>query len=178
MRELLILLIIGLSLSIDTFSVSSVIGVTNLEKKKILLTSIIVGLFHFLMPLLGLSVSNILTSKININTNILLGVILLLISLQMFIEYMKPSNKEMFLNSFGLFLFAFGVSLDSFSVGLGIKAVTNKVILASTIFTICSFSLTYLGLYLGKYINKLFKNYSYLFGTIVLLILSIYFLCK
>ena len=30
----------------------------------------------------------------------------------------------------------------------------------------------------GKYINKIFKNYSYMLGTILLFILGIYFICK
>lgn len=178
MKQLLILLIIGVSLSIDAFSVSTVIGLTNPSVKKCTITSIIVGIFHFFMPLLGVFLSDIINNIISINTDLLLGLILLLISLQMFIEYKKPSEKEISLSKTGIFLFAFGVSLDSFSVGLGLKAITNNLILSSTIFMICSFSFTFLGLTLGKYINKLLKTYSYLLGTILLFILGICFLCK
>ena len=98
MKELLLLLIIGISLSIDAFSVSTVIGMYNPSTKKSFITSLTVGLFHFIMPIIGLIISNILTSKININTNILFGIILLLLSLQMFIEYIKPTNNEITLS--------------------------------------------------------------------------------
>lgn len=178
MKELLLLLIIGISLSIDAFSVSTVIGMYNPSTKKSFITSLTVGLFHFIMPIIGLIISNILTSKTNINTNILFGTILLLLSLQMFIEYIKPTNNEITLSKKSIFLFAFGVSLDSMGVGLGLKAITDNILLSSTIFSICSFSFTFFGLTLGKYINKIFKNYSYMLGTILLFILGIYFICK
>ena len=178
MKELLILLILGITLSIDAFSISTIIGMTSIKREKILFTSIIVGLFHFFMPLLGLLLEYIISTKININTNVLLGIILFLISIQMFIEYIKPSKKEFKISNTGTLLFAFGVSLDSFSIGLGIKAITDNIFLASTIFTLCSFSFTYLGLTIGKYISEKFNKYSYFIGTIILFLLSIYFLFK
>lgn len=178
MKELLILLIIGICLSIDAFSISTVIGIYNLPTKKIIKTSITVGIFHFIMPIIGVILSYQITKYLSIQTDLILGLILLLISLQMFIEYIKPSNKEITLNKFGILLFAFGVSLDSFSVGLGLRAITNNLLLSSTVFSVVSFSFTFLGLTIGKYINKVLKKYSYLLGTIFLFILGIIFLCK
>ena len=178
MKQLLLLLIIGVSLSVDAFSVSTCLGIYNLSLKKIINISTAVGIFHFIMPLLGFILSNQILKYLSINANLVLGIILTLISLQMFIEYVKPSEKEISLTKTGIFLFGFGVSLDSFSIGLGLKAITNNLILSSTIFMICSFSFTFLGLTLGKYINKLLKTYSFLFGTILLFILGLCFLCK
>ena len=178
MKELLILLMIGISLSIDAFSVSACIGMYNLSIKKTLNTSFTVGLFHFIMPILGVLISSLINKIVLVNSNMILGIILTLLSLQLFIEYLKPTNKKITLSFIGIILFAFGVSLDSFSVGLGLSAITNKLLLASTIFTICSFSFTFLGLTIGKYINKVFKKYSYLVGTIILFGLGIMFLCK
>jgi len=178
MKELLILLIIGISLSIDAFSISTCIGMYQLEKNKIFNTSLTVGLFHFIMPLLGYIISNQITKFLLIQSDFILGVILILISLQMFIEYIKPSKKDINLNKSGILIFALGVSLDSFSIGLGLNAITNNLLLASTIFSLCSFSFTFLGLSLGKYISKMLKKYSYLIGTIFLFIIGIIFLCK
>ena len=178
MKELLILLIIGTCLSIDAFSISTVIGIYNPSIKKILSASITVGIFHFIMPLLGYIISYQLNKILPINTDLILGIILILISLQMCIEYIKPSKKEITLNKLGIILFAFGVSLDSFSVGLGIKAITENLFLASTIFSLVSFSFTFLGLTLGKYINKFLKKYSYLIGTIFLFTIGLIFLLK
>ena len=178
MKELILLLFIGTSLSIDAFSISTCIGMTNIKKNKILKSSLTVGLFHFIMPLLGVITSSFIIKYLNINTNLILGIILIMISLQMFIEYIKPSNKDIKLTNIGIILFAFGVSLDSYSVGLGLLAITDNLLLSSTIFSICSFSFTFLGLTLGKYINDKLNKYSYLLGTIILFILGITFICK
>ncbi len=178
MSELLILFFIGLSLSIDTFSVSTCIGIYNLSLKKIFNTSLTVAIFHFIMPLIGVIISSYLEKILNIDLDFILGIILILIALQMFIEYINPSNKDIKLNIWGTIIFAIGVSLDSFSVGLGLKAITYNYFLSSTIFSICSFTLTFIGLSIGKYLNKVFKKYSYLIGALFLLILGIIFIIK
>ena len=178
MKELLILLIIGISLSIDAFSVSTCLGMYDISLKKTLKISLTVGLFHFIMPVLGVIVSYQLHKILLINSNIILGLILLLLALQQFIEYINPTKKEIKINNTGTLLFALGVSLDSFSIGLGMSAITDNLLLASTIFTVCSFSFTFLGLTIGKYINKLLKKNSYLIGTILLTMLAITFLIK
>lgn len=178
MKELLILLIIGACLSIDAFSISTVLGMYNLNIKKTFISSLTVGIFHFIMPLIGVIVSFQITKILSIETDLILGIILLLISLQMFIEYIKPSNKEISLNKFGIILFALGVSLDSFSVGIGLNAITDNLLLSSSVFSIVSFSFTFLGFTIGKYINKVLKKYSYLLGTLLLFILGLVFLFK
>lgn len=178
MKELLILLMIGISLSIDAFSVSTCIGMCNLTFKKTLNTSMLIGLFHFIMPLIGVFISYQIKRILLIDSDIILGIILLLLSLQLFIEYLKPSNKEITLNKYGALFFALGVSIDSFTIGLGLSAITDNLLLSSTIFSLCSFSFTFLGLTLGRYINMLFKKYSYLIGTLVLFVLGMIFLLK
>lgn len=178
MKELLILLIIGFSLSIDAFSVSTVIGLSNPPIKKSLFISLLVGIFHFIMPILGVLLSRKILYFVNINMDFLLGIILLIIALQMFIEYIKPSKKEFMINKLSVFLFSFGVSLDSFTLGIGLKAITNNILLACFVFSITSLSFTFLGLTIGKYINKILKKYSYLAGTLVLFILGILFFLK
>ena len=66
MKELLILLIIGVCLSIDAFSVSTVIGMYDLSIKKTLKASITVGIFHFVMPLIAVILSNEITKFLSI----------------------------------------------------------------------------------------------------------------
>ena len=61
--ELLILFTIAVSLSMDAFSLSLAYGTLNLEKKDINNLSLIVGIYHFFMPLLGLFIGNIVLKK-------------------------------------------------------------------------------------------------------------------
>ena len=66
------------------------------ERRKILL-SIIVGLYHFIMPLIGLSIGLFVTNKIIINTNILVGIILSLIAIETdYIKFQRKKKKNFF----------------------------------------------------------------------------------
>ena len=75
------------------FEIMKHIKAVNPSIKKILSASITVGIFHFIMPLFGYIISYQLNKILPINTDLILGIILILISLQMCIEYIKPSKK-------------------------------------------------------------------------------------
>lgn len=178
MEEIIILLIIAIGLSMDAFSLALGYGTIGLKNKDNLKVSIFVGIFHFFMPLIGLFIGLFITTKLHINPHFIMGTVLLFIALEMFIEMLKNEQKGLNLKVIYLLLFALSVSLDSFSTGIGLEAITNNYYLASTIFSIISFSFTYLGLILGKYISRIFGNYAKILGIILLSIIGIVNLCQ
>lgn len=178
MEEIIILLIIAIGLSMDAFSLALGYGTIGLKNKDNLKVSIFVGIFHFFMPLIGLYIGIFITTKLHINPHFIMGVTLLFIALEMFLDMLKKDQKELNLKFIYLILFALSVSLDSFSTGMGLEAITNKYYLASTIFSIVSFCITYLGLILGKYISSIFGNYAKILGIILLSIIGIVNLCQ
>lgn len=175
MKELVSILMIGISLSMDTFSLSLSLGAMT-NSKRINIIPLVVGLFHFFMPLLG----NILGIKIiaifNLTSHILLGFILIALAINIAIHYFKEEEINFNLNLIGIILFALSVSFDSFTVGLGITAITNKYIIASIIFAICSAAFTYLGLVIGKYSSKLIGKSANMIGIIILFVLGLFHL--
>ena len=171
--QILSILLIGIALSMDTFSLSLSLGTFNITNKQALKLSIIVGIMHFFMPILGMLLGEKLISLFELQCDFLLGVILLFIAIQMIIDLIKHEENSFNLNILGMFLFALGVSLDSFSVGLGIKAITENINLATSIFAICSFIFTFTGILIGKFANKFIGTYASIFGVIILLILGI-----
>lgn len=175
--EIITLIIIGLSLSIDAFSLSLAYGLLNIPKKTIISTSIIVGIFHFIMPILGMLLGNIITDTLNLDSKYILLTILILILIEM-IKSLKEENKEHELNIINMLIFAFLVSFDSFTLGIGIKYLTSNIFLASTIFMILSSLFTFLGFILGKYLTKKATYKIKLIGIILLLVVIMYFLCK
>lgn len=177
MKEIIAIFVIAVALSMDTFSLSLGIGTCNLSKKRMLLFSIIVGFMHFLMPLIGNAIGNKIISIFTINSNFLLGMILLYLALTMLIDLLKNEEKETDLKLINMFLFAFGVSIDSFSTGLGLQAITNNSIMAVMIFSITSFSFTYIGLLIGKYASKLLGTYASILGACLLIIIGVFHLC-
>lgn len=172
MLELISIITIAVALSMDTFSLSLGIGTCSLSKRQCLILSALVGIMHFLMPLIGVSIGSGLAHFFQINSNLLLGIILLFIAGQMLYEIFLKEESSINLNFFGMLFFAFGVSIDAFSTGLGLNAITSNIFLAMFIFSISSFLFTLLGLLIGKYANKVLGVYASIFGALLLIIIG------
>ena len=175
MREIVSILLIGISLSMDTFSLSLTLGTVS-ENKLIKILPLFVGIFHFFMPILGNIIGVALINLLNLASNIILGTVLIVLGINLAIHYFKDESAEINLNIIGIIIFALSVSIDSFSVGLGINDITNNYYIASVIFALCSASFTYLGIIIGKYSSKLIGKYAIILGIFLLLILGIFHL--
>lgn len=162
----------------DTFSLCLSLGTLYNKKSKIYLLPLIVGILHFFMPLLGNLIGRPIINLLSLTTNRILGLILLFLAFDIAYHYFKEDHVEVNLNLLGLFLLALSVSIDSFSVGLGLSALTNKYMLASLIFSICSSLFTYLGLTIGKYASQKLGKIANILGITLLLILGIIHLFK
>lgn len=170
MDNLIIILLIGISLSMDAFSVSLSI---SLSKTKINYAFVpIVGLYHFVMPLLGAYTSNSLINNIFVSSNIIIGIILCLIGINILIG-IKDKQEHNIVNIFSYILLGLGVSLDSFGTGIGIKLINSNMIVNSTIFSICSMIFTYIGLKIGNLLNESLGKIANVIGFIILITLGI-----
>lgn len=174
--NIITIIIIAVSLSMDAFSLSLAYGTLNLEKKYIKKLSTIVGVYHLFMPLIGLTIGKLILKIIPINPNIIVLVVLSFIGIEMIIETFKNDEEIKILNTKELLLFGFAVSVDSFSVGIGLKAITSNYILSAFIFSITSLIFTHLGLTIGKTISNLIGKVSTLLGGITLIIIGIIYI--
>lgn len=173
MGQFFSIIIVAVALSMDTFSLSLSVGMFNVSRSVALKLSCIVGIMHFLMPLLGTILGDKLLQAFELKCDLLLGIILVFIAIQMIVDIIKHEEEKFNLSLLGMFVFAFGVSLDSFTVGLGVSALTDNIYLAMSIFAICSFLFTYFGIIIGKYANKLIGVYANIIGAVILFILGI-----
>lgn len=171
--KILTIILIAISLSMDAFSLSLLCGTEGISKRNKIILSTIVGIYHFVMPLLGLSIGFFVTSKIILNSDILVGAILSLIAVEMITSSFKEKEEKFLLSIPGFLLFGLSVSIDSLTTGIGLTAITNNYILSCLIFSITSFILTLLGLNLGNILNKKYGKISTLIGGIILFILGI-----
>lgn len=174
--SLVMVIMIAISLSMDAFSLSLAYGTLNLEKKMIQLLSIIVGTYHFFMPLIGMWIGNKIISFLPISPNTVVFLVLLVIGIEMIIESFKQTRAVHLMKFTELLIFGLAVSLDSFSVGLGLRAIYSKPIVCSIIFSIASFLFTYIGLYLGKKINDIIGRISTRIGGIALIFIGVFYL--
>lgn len=170
--------LIAISLSMDAFSLSLLFGTEGIKRKDKITLSLIVGMYHFIMPLIGLSIGTFITRKVVINTNILVGIILLLISLEMIISSIKEKEEKFLISIPGYLLFGLSVSIDSLTTGIGLTAITNNYLLSSLIFCIASSLFTFLGLNLGNILNQKYGKTSTMLGGIILLTLGIIYIFK
>ena len=174
---MLSIFLIGIALSMDAFSIALSIGTTHLSKNRFILIPIVVSIMHFVMPLIGLFLGNQILSVININPKIIMTIILLYLAFLMYKD--RNNDKVTKINSLlSIFLYAISVSLDSFSVGIGLKALTDKILIPPIIFSLCAGTITYMGLILGKYSQKVWKEKASLIGIILLISISIVNICK
>lgn len=178
MSILVSLFMIGLSLSMDTFSISLSIGTFNISRKKIIFLSILVGIMHFLMPLIGTILGHKITTYLNINVNFLLGLILIIIGIEMILDILKNEEKYFELSYFNMFLISLSVSLDSFSTGIGLHAITNNFLLSGFIFSVCAMLFTFLGLLIGKYSSNKIGIFANILGIIILFIIGLLHIIK
>lgn len=174
--QILILIIIAVSLSMDAFSLSLAYGTLNLSKKNILILATIVGIYHFFMPLIGLIVGSAIMNFIKINPDIIVFVVLVFIGIEMILESLKKEEKVKNMQLMEMILFGFAVSIDSFSVGIGLKAMHISPIICSMFFSSFSFIFTYIGLLFGKTISSIIGKVATLLGGVTLIIIGIMYL--
>lgn len=171
------LILIAVSLSIDAFSLSLAYGLMNYNKRKIIIISLTVGIFHFFMPLLGFVIGNYIFENLTINPKLILLIMFLIVILEM-IKGLNEEVEKKVLNIIGTFIFALLVSVDSFSVGIGISYEISKMYFASLVFSVTSFIFTLGGFFLGKYISGKIEKASKIVGICIMFTLLIYYLCK
>lgn len=168
-------LLVGISLSMDAFSLALIYGTQNISNRSKILLSIIVGLYHFFMPLLGLFFGNIIIKNLIININILVAIIFFVIGIEMIISSLKEKEEKLFLGLSGFLIFGFSVSVDSFTTGIGLNVINNNYLQVSIIFCLVSGLFTFLGLVLGNRLERYFGKFSTIIGGVILIALGIYY---
>ena len=170
--NIILIFLIAVSLSMDAFSLSLAYGTISMSKKEINTLSIIVGIYHFFMPILGMLIGKFVFDIMHINGDLIVLIIFGFIGINMIIESFKKEEKIDKMKFMEMILFGFAVSIDSFSVGIGLNNISDNFILCSCVFSIISFIFTYIGLKLGNKLTQLVGQISTLVGGITLIILG------
>lgn len=177
MIQLVLVILLAISLSMDAFSLSVCFGTLNLSYKKILSLSLIVGIFHFIMPLLGMSVAHIILRFIKFNPKYITFITFLALGLFMILDKEDKNTKKLS-GILSMLLFALAVSIDSLIAGIGLNMIYDNHLISALTFSIFSGIFTLLGLLIGKYINSRIGNISKVIGGIILIAFSIIYLTK
>ncbi|WP_408008639.1 manganese efflux pump MntP family protein [Pseudalkalibacillus sp. A8] len=168
--ELITLIIMAIALGMDAFSMGLGMGMIQLRLRQIYKIGLLIGIFHMIMPLLGMSIGKQLSLHFGNLATWIGGGLLVALGVQMILSSLR-STDEPFITpkGFGIWLFSLSVSLDSFSVGLSLGIFGAKVIITILLFGIISMGLTWIGLLIGTKTQKWFGSYSEALGGCILL---------
>lgn len=165
----------AIALSLDAFSLSLIYG-SIISRNKIIPLSVIVGIFHFFMPILGFSLGHLLFTKFIPSTNLISFMIFMVLGIEMLFSKNNDENVLNMSKVYNLLLFAFTVSIDSFSIGVALALNNQKILIDIITFSLTSFLFTLVGLFLGQKIGTLLGKYTNKIGGLILIMLSLYYL--
>lgn len=171
--EILSIMLVAFSLSMDAFSLALAYGTLGIEKSLSFRIALTVGVFHFFMPLLGMSVKYYLVQYSGMSLHFITSIIYFYLGVMLLLES-KENKKVSKIGSFkDIILFSVAVSLDSLSVGI---AQQESTILGPIFYALFSFFFTILGLKMGKKLNYLFGKTATIIGGVFFLLLAFFHL--
>lgn len=167
--DIVSLIFMAIALGMDAFSVSLGAGMQQLRLKRIALIGLVFGLFHFILPLLGILVGQFISVQIGQWAALAGGLLLIAIGVQMILTAFNHAFKKVIEPfGFGLLLLSLSVSIDGFSIGLGLGMSGVKVIIALVLFGCVSTLMTWAGFLLGRKVRGLLGVYSEMLGGSIL----------
>ena len=172
MSKILIYFFIGLSLSMDAFSLSISIGTLSPRRFKRIELILIIGLYHFFMPLIGFLIGSKFSEIELIKGNIIVSLIFIILSIEMYINRNNEENIK-FLSFLKILLIALSVSIDSLIIGLAFGIKKEIIIIPISIISLCSMIFTYTGLKVGEYLSNKYQEKGKIIGVIILFLLGI-----
>ena len=167
--------LMAISLSMDAFSLALAYGTLGMNKKYKIFLSIIVGFYHFVMPLIGMFLGEVILSLFKFNYDILVALILGFIGIQMIVDSFKGNDDVYELKLADLFLFGLAVSIDSLTLGITLPNLGVNKILSPLIFALVSSLFTFVGLSIGNKIEKMLGKIATIIGGVILTLIGILF---
>lgn len=171
---LLEMILTGLSLSMDAFTVSICKGLSSKKKNNYhaIIISLYFSIFQFIMPLLGYYIGNIFNDKI-IYYNPYISMILLIIIGSLIYKEDNLDNIEDNISFKEMFFLAIATSIDAFVIGISFSFLKVNIISSCLIIGIITFIMCYIGYFVGNILNHKFNKYSNKIAGIILIIIGI-----
>ncbi|TDL32947.1 hypothetical protein E2R51_09805 [Jeotgalibacillus sp. S-D1] len=166
--DLIVWLAVGLGM--DAFSASIAIGAQGIKESEKWSGSILVGIFHVVMPVIGILIGGILSQTVS-----WVGVALLVaVGLQMIRSGMIGRSLPVVMMTWTRwFVFAIGVSVDSLSVGVTLGVTHTNTWIAVALFGIFATIMTRVGLQIGQVLKHTVGRYSEVIGGSILIGIAI-----
>jgi len=167
----------SIALGLDSFSISLGLGLQDIRLKKIAIIGIVIGLFHIILPFLGILIGRLISVKLQLVTSTLGGFILVFVGSYMFFSALKTESDVLAqLNGIKILSLSLIVSIDSFPVGLSLGISGTQKIFVIFLFGAVSMILSWIGMLIGRKAHKLLSKYSEMLGGAILFVVGLYFI--
>jgi len=171
------IILIALSLAIDSFSVSIAIGMANktLKSYKALTVGLFFGFFQALMPIFGWLGGQSIAEYVYTFDHWIAFALLTLIGGKMIYESITGKLNS-FLGAYTIKLMltlAIATSIDALIVGFSFSFLDISIFIPSIIIGIVAFLMSFFGVYIGKRFGKILKNRIEIFGGLILIIIGL-----
>lgn len=186
-----LIIAVAVALGADAFSVALALGITGINKGMVIRLSLIVALFHVIMPLTGLWVGESLGHLLGHLANVIGGLVLLWLGGRMIWRVARPKTETYSfqegrklinraklpagasLTGFGPYLLAASVSMDALSVGFSLGTYGTNVALTVLTMGVTAGLMTGSGLVLGKLLGSRTGDKAELLGGTVLFLIGL-----
>jgi putative Mn2+ efflux pump MntP len=172
--DMLTIVLIAVGLAMDSFAVSITSGLAVKEMKvsKAVRVGIFFGTFQALMPVLGwlagLSVADLIAAVDHWVAFALLAII----GSKMIIESVRLESREKQrdpMNVYLLLTLAVATSIDAFAVGITFALLDVSIVTPIVVIGVVTFSMSFLGVYLGNRVGHLFERRIEIVGGLILI---------
>jgi putative Mn2+ efflux pump MntP len=170
-------LLIALGLAMDSFSVAIANGLATKTFKttKALKISVFFGFFQAIMPIIGWYAGVHLLDLISGFDHWIAFLLLTFIGLRMIYESIRDESNRLVssLSIKVLLILSIATSIDALAVGLSLSFVEVSIIEPAFVTGVVTFSLSFLGVYIGGRFGHILKNRAELLGGTILIILGL-----
>jgi putative Mn2+ efflux pump MntP len=176
--ELTTIIMMAAALGMDAFSLGIGIGMRGIRLLRVLQISIVIAIFHVLMPLAGMATGHFVSTILGEVAVAAGGGLLVLLGSHMIYSACRHHQVPLFdvLSVWGLFVFAITVSVDSFSVGISLGLFATDIVLTVLMFGVFGGMMSVLGLLVGRRMGVWVGEYGEAFGGVILLAFGLKFL--
>jgi putative Mn2+ efflux pump MntP len=188
-EQLLTIMLVAIVLGADSFSLAMGIGLKGVSRSYELKFASMVGIFHILMPLIGLNLGIVIGNLLGVWAGRLGAAVLAYIGGDMLWKAYRAtrpqvlrfnqgkqimaSNNKIEVGWLNLIMLTISVSIDALTVGFSLGTLVNTPVLY-TVLIIGSVAgaMTLLGFKGGKLFSRIMGSYAQMLGGLVLLLLA------
>lgn len=168
---------IGVGLAMDAFAVAVCKGMSmkKLELKKAIVIAVYFGFFQALMPIVGYTLgSNFQNIVCNIDhwiAFLCLGII----GGKMIKDSISDERREenSYIDVKTMMFLSIATSIDALAVGITFAFFSANIFLATLIFGVVTFGLSFLGVSVGKRFGDKIQNSAEIFGGVILIFIGL-----